>query len=87
MTTGVEMTKVAAAADAKGEGLMTAAKVSTAWAAVGITSWADAASALAFFYTLVLLIEWLWKKAVRPFCENRGWVKRKQRRKDDAQFQ
>lgn len=60
-----------------------AAKIGTAWAAVGITSWADAASALAFFYTLLLVLEWLWKKAGRPFCESRGWLKRKARRKED----
>lgn len=75
------------AVDAKSDGLLSAAKLSTAWAAVGITSWADAASALAFLYTLVLLGEWLWKKAIRPFCEEQGWVKRKSRRKDDAEYQ
>lgn len=63
---------------------MTAAKIGTAWAAVGITSWADAASALAFLYTLLLIGEWVWKRAGRPFAERRGWVKRKLRRKEDA---
>lgn len=65
--------------------IVTAAKITTAWAAVGITSWADAASALAFLYTLILLTEWLWKRCLRPFCERQGWVKRKMRRKEDAQ--
>lgn len=74
------------APDGKGEGIVTALKLGTAWGAVGITSWADAASALAFLYTLVLLGEWLWKKAIRPFAERRGWIERKQRRKDDAQY-
>lgn len=63
--------------------LVNGAKVGTAWAAVGITSWADAASALAFLYTLLLVSEWLWKKAIRPFVESRGWLKRKTRRRDD----
>lgn len=80
------MTKAAAVADAKGESMITAVKIGTAWAAVGITSWADFASALACLYTIILIIEWLWKKAIRPFCENRGWIKRKQRRRDDAQY-
>jgi hypothetical protein len=41
-------------------------KAATAWAAVGITSWADAASFLAAIYTAVLLAEWLWKRLIRP---------------------
>lgn len=61
-----------------------AIKIVTAWAAVGITSWAEAASALAALYTLLLIIEWLWKRLARPFCERRGWVKRKLRRRSDT---
>jgi hypothetical protein len=37
-------------------------KIASAWAAVGITSWADAASFVAFCYTLILIAEWAWKK-------------------------
>lgn len=37
-------------------------KVASAWAAVGITSWADAASFVAFCYTMILIIEWAYKK-------------------------
>lgn len=59
-------------------------KIGSAWGAVGITSWADAASFLAALYTFLLVLEWLWKRAVRPFCEERGWLKRSKRRKDDA---
>lgn len=35
---------------------------------------ACAASAAALMYTLHLLGEWYWKKALRPFCEARGWL-------------
>lgn len=63
---------------------ISAAKIGTAWAAVGITSWADAASALAFIYTLLLLVEWVWKRLARPFMERRGWLRRPLRRKEDA---
>ncbi len=59
-------------------------KIATAWAVVGVTSWAEAASFAAFVYTCALLGEWLWKKLIRPFCERRGWVTRRQRRKDDT---
>lgn len=61
-----------------------AVKVITAWAAVGITSWADVASVLAALYTLILIIDWAWKKFGRPFAEDRGWVKRRRRRADDT---
>lgn len=61
-----------------------AVKIITAWAAVGITSWAEAASALAALYTLLLIFEWLWKRLIRPFCERRQWLERKKRRKEDA---
>lgn len=58
-------------------------KLVTAWAAVGITSWAEAASALAALYTIILIGEWLWKKLVRPFLERRGWIQRLARRRED----
>lgn len=60
------------------------AKIASAWLAVGITSWSDAAAALAALYTVILILEWVWKKAVRPFAEQRGWMRRKSRRRDDA---
>lgn len=40
-------------------------KLVSVWAAVGITSWADAASALAAIYTAVLLGEWVYKKFIK----------------------
>lgn len=60
------------------------AKIASAWLAVGITSWSDAAAALAALYTVLLILEWVWKKLARPFAERRGWVRRKSRRRDDA---
>lgn len=47
-------------------------KLTTAWALVGVTSWADFASMLAALYTLILLGEWAWKKAVAQ-----GWIGKK----------
>lgn len=64
---------------------MDAAKIATAWAAVGITSWSDFAAFIASIYTLILIGEWTWKRAIRPYCEKRGWVKRLYRRKEDRQ--
>jgi hypothetical protein len=40
-------------------------KLATVWAAVGITSWADAASALAAIYTCILIGEWVYKKFIK----------------------
>ena len=38
-------------------------KIVTAWAAAyGLTSWGDVASFLAACYTMLLIIEWVWKK-------------------------
>lgn len=50
-------------------------KIATAWAAVGITSWADFASVLACIYTALLIFEWCWKKIGRPTLERHGWIK------------
>ena len=58
-------------------------KIATAWGALMVTSWADVAAALAAIYSALLICEWLWKRLIRPFCERRGWVKRKLRRATD----
>ena len=60
------------------------AKVATVWAALAITSWADLAAALAALYSAILILEWVWKKFVRPCLEARGWIQRIKRRKYDA---
>ncbi len=59
------------------------AKMLTVWAAVGITSWADAAAAAAFFYSLLLITEWFWKKFWRDIFIRNGWFKRWIKRKGD----
>lgn len=50
-------------------------KVLSAWAIIGITSWADFAAFLGALYTLLLILEWLWKKAFRPLAMSKGWIK------------
>ena len=61
-----------------------AVKVVSVWAMVGFTSWTDVAAFLAAVYSLILILEWFWKKFGRPFAEARGWVKRLKRRADDT---
>jgi len=55
-------------------------KAGTAWAAVGITSWTDAASFVAFLYSLALLTEWVWKKVIRPALVKHGYLKADRRK-------
>jgi hypothetical protein len=56
------------------EALPVIAKVGSVWAVFGITSWAEASYAIAFFYTAVLLIHFLWKHVLKPFC---GWWRKR----------
>ena len=60
------------------------ARIATVWGAIGVTSWADFAAFLGALYTAALLVDFLWRKFIRPFCERQGWLKRKaNRRKED----
>ena len=54
------------------EGLVAGAKLGSVWAAVGITSWADFAAVLAALYSGMLIVEFLWKKLVKPMCQRYG---------------
>jgi hypothetical protein len=49
-------------------------KVATAWlAALGISGWSDFAAFAAAFYSVLLIVEWWWKKFWRPLLERKGW--------------
>jgi len=54
-----------------------AIKLGSVWAAVGITSWSDAASAIAVLYTACLLVKLAWDTFIRACFVRRGWVKPK----------
>lgn len=56
------------------DGQVGSMKAATAWGAtgvsiwlerIGVTSWGDVAAMLAALYSLLLIIEWLWKKLKR----------------------
>lgn len=47
-------------------------KVSTMWAAVGITSWAEAAQSAAAIYSLLLIADFVWKRFLRSHA-SRWW--------------
>ena len=51
------------------------AKISLVWASIGITSWTDAASFLAFILSALALTEYTIKKIAIPFGEYMGWLK------------
>lgn len=60
-------------------------KLGVVWGAIGVTSWAEAASFLAFVLSVLALGEWLWKKLIRPFLVYTGHMKYKppKHRKED----
>lgn len=72
-----------------------AIKIASAWlvallAKFGITSWGDASAFMGFIasffaaaYTICLMSEWWWKRFWRPFLEEQGILKRRERRKTD----
>jgi hypothetical protein len=59
------------------------ARIASLWGMIGITSWADFAAFAASVYSMLLVAEWLWKRLLRPFCEEHGWWKRRSRRRTD----
>lgn len=50
-------------------------KIVSAWALIGITSWADFAAFLGAIYTALLLAEWAFKKVIRPILISQGVMK------------
>lgn len=65
-------------------------KAGSLWAAVGITSWAEVASAAqtfaaiaALIYSALLIGEWFWRKFWRPLFERWGWIAPLPRRRRD----
>lgn len=41
---------------------------------LGGMTWGEVASMLAALYTACLLIEWLWKRLLKPLGQRRGWI-------------
>lgn len=52
-------------------------------ASFGLASWSDLAAFLAAVYSLLLIVEWVWKKFLRACLERRGWLKPRRRRATD----
>lgn len=48
------------------EDLISGAKLTSVWAMVGITSWADFAAFMAAMYSLLLVGEFVWNKLIKP---------------------
>ena len=66
------------------EAVVSSVKVGGVWATIGVSSWADVASMFAAILSLLFILEWIWKKTLRPFLEDRGIVRRVRRRRSDA---
>lgn len=56
-------------------------------AAFGIASWSDVAAFLAALYSLIVILEWCWKKFGRGCLERRGWLKPRKRRFTDRSYE
>lgn len=63
-----------------------------AWASIGVTrmaeltAWAHLlAESAAAILTILLVVEFVWKKVIRPICEWRGWLKSKECADADAE--
>ncbi len=52
-----------------------AAKITGIWGLVGVTSWSEAASFMAFCLTCWIFGRHVWRDAIRPAFERFGWVK------------
>lgn len=71
---------VAKAASAIGTGAtVKAAEAAVSPEAAAVWTLGDMASLAALVYSLCLLIEWLWKRVLKPIAQRRGWVKPKGR--------
>jgi len=46
---------------------------------LGGMTWGEVASMLATIYTACLIIEWLWKRLLKPAAQARGWIAGKRR--------
>lgn len=64
------------------EGLVALTKIGTVWAFVGITSWADFAAMLAAIYSMLMIVDFFWKKFVRGWCIRVGWLPPDRRKTD-----
>ena len=56
---------------------MPVTKVVSLWALIGVTTWTEAAAFAGFVYSLILIGEWLWKKAFRRLAERKGWIQKR----------
>lgn len=72
------------------EAVVAGTKIGTAWGSVGVATWAEAAtifqavaSLFAAVLTFLYITDFVWKKWLRPFCEWRGWMPARRRRKAD----
>lgn len=62
---------------AKKEVVEAAAGAGSVWTVYGISNWTEAAGFLAFVYTALLILRFLWKYTVRPFLVAHGWLRPK----------
>jgi uncharacterized protein HemY len=57
-----------------------AGRVVGLWTLIGITSWTEAAAFFAAILSVLMILEWFWKRVFRSIFEARGWVAPRRRR-------
>lgn len=66
--------------------IIAGAKITTAWAPpalfslMGVSTWAEFSAALAALLTGLFILEFLWKKIIRPAAVWLGWMRAPRRR-------
>lgn len=62
-------------------------KLGGVWASVGVSTWSDAASMFAAILSVLFILEWIWKKVIRPLLEKYGLIERNRRRATDSELE
>ena len=65
------------------KGTVLLAKLVALFALVGISSWSEAASFFTAILTASMTVRFYWRNVWRPLLEDKGFLKRKRRRKTD----
>lgn len=61
-----------------------ACKGASMWGVIGVAQWSDVAAFFAAIYSLLLIVDFIWRKWLRDVFERRGWVSpRRRRRRSD----
>jgi hypothetical protein len=58
-------------------------KIGLTWGAFTVGSWYDVSYMLASILSALFILDFIWKKWIRPFAEWRGWLQKKAPKVDE----